>query len=223
MARLGLIFDLDDTLLESFSTYVALHQRVAGELGWPVPSRDDLVDYHGGWRATLGRLFPGRPIDAFVERYDTLADRHPYPAIEGAGRVLARAARMSIPCWIVTSRSRRRLALRMSQAGLSRHPFAGILCREDQPEPKPSGRCFEPIRADPRAAGRRLVYVGDRHEDGRAARAAGLPFVSVATGPETLRDGTQPPGDLELATVADLEPYVSDPGELVAAVGASGT
>ena len=223
MARLGIVFDLDDTLIESFPTYVALHQQVARDLGWPVPSRRDLVSYAGGWRATLARLFPGRPGEAFVARYDALADRHPYPAIPGALEVVEGLRRLGIPLWVVTSRTRRRLAQRMGEAGLCAGAFAGIYCREDQPEPKPSGRCLDPVRAHPAAEGRTLVYVGDRREDLRAARAAGLPFVSVATGPEASAGEGPPPGDLVLGSVAELSAYLDDAGALLAALGASGT
>ncbi len=223
MAHLGVAFDLDDTLIESFPTYVALHQRVAADLGWPVPSERDLVAYDGGWRPTLRRLFPGRPIERFVARYDALADRHPYPAIAGALAVIDRLERLGVPMWIVTSRSRRRLGLRMAQAGLAPSRFAGIFCREDLPAPKPSPRCFEPVAAHPAAAGRRLVYVGDRWDDRAAARGAGVPFVGVATGPEARTDLGPPPGALSLASVADLLPYLDDVDALDAALAGGAT
>ena len=65
-----LIFDLDDTLIESFPTYLRLHQRIAGELGWRVPSREELTVYGETWEATLAQIWPEADLTPFVARYD---------------------------------------------------------------------------------------------------------------------------------------------------------
>ena len=62
-----LIFDLDDTLLESFPGYVALHQRIAGDLGWRIPSAAELVHYGPTWEATLARLWPSASLAPFMK------------------------------------------------------------------------------------------------------------------------------------------------------------
>jgi phosphoglycolate phosphatase-like HAD superfamily hydrolase len=199
------IFDLDDTLIESFPTYARLHQRVAADLGWPVPSTEALVPYRRTWDETLAALWPGAEVAAFVRRYDDYVDAHPYPGIAGAQAALDALASAGHARFIVTKRTRRRLAIRMRQAGLEEGMFAGIFPAEDQPALKPDPACFAPVwrafgRQDPRA-----VYVGDRHEDRQAAEAAGIRFVAVLTGPE-VRTGF--PGDLAaaqvVASVADV-------------------
>ncbi len=180
-----LIFDLDDTLIESFPAYVAIHQRVARELGWRVPSRAELVHYGPTWEATLERLWPSCSLEPFLARYEEIAEEHPYPAVLGVPQALEglRAAGHSL--WIVTKRSRLRLDQRMRQAGLSRELFAGIFADEDQPASKPDPRCFEPVwqTLGERVHGR-AIYVGDRADDLAAAEAAGITFVGVCTGPE---------------------------------------
>ena len=205
------LFDLDDTLIESFPTYLRLHQAIARELGWPVPSRRALSAYGESWRATLARLWPGRDLAPFLARYDELADQHPYPAISGVHEMLATLRERGHSLWIVTNRGERRLAQRMGEANLDAGWFAGVFPRERQPAGKPSPRCFEPVWQAMGGRPPRAIYVGDRADDARAARAADLEFVAVATGPEAALGSF--PGDLphqaHLPTAATLHDWLS--------------
>ncbi len=184
MTARDLIFDLDDTLIESFPSYVRLHVEVALRLGWRVPSRLELVDYGPTWHATLARMWPDHDLEAFVAHYDVLADVHPYRAVPGAVHALRRLRSEGHRLWVVTKRERLRLSQRLEQAELPAELFDGIFCNEDVPEPKPSPRCFEPIADALGCEPSRPVYVGDRDDDRLAARAAGIEFVAVCTGPE---------------------------------------
>jgi len=180
-----LIFDLDDTLIESFPEYVRLHQRIAADLDWRIPSAAELVHYGPTWEATLARLWPELALDPFMARYEALADDHQYPVIAGIPEALGCLSARGHSLWIVTQRSRRRLAQRMDQAGLPAELFTGIFAYEDQPATKPDPRCFEPVWAalgGPKPDG--AIYVGDRANDQLAASAAGLRFLGVRTGPE---------------------------------------
>jgi phosphoglycolate phosphatase len=185
-----LIFDLDDTLIESFPEYVRMHQRIAGDLGWPIPSAHELVHYGPTWEDTLTRLWPSTDLAPFIDRYEQVADEHPYRAIAGVPEALEQLRGRGHSLWIVTKRSRTRLVQRMDQAGLARELFAGIFAVEDQPIAKPHPRCFEPVWAAlgagsiDAAVREQALYVGDREDDHIAARAAGLGFVGVRTGPE---------------------------------------
>ena len=192
------IFDLDDTLIESFPTYARLHQRVAAELGLPVPSRQALVAYGRSWEDTLQALWPGLDLPRFVARYDEVAEEHPYPAIAGARAAVDALRSVGHPLFIVTKRSSRRLEIRLRQAGLDAAAFDGIYPAEAQPATKPDPACFTPVW---RALGRqddRAIYVGDRREDRAAAEGAAIRFVAVLTGPE-VTEGF--PGDLPAARV----------------------
>jgi len=189
-----LIFDLDDTLIESFPGYVGLHQRIAEDLRWPVPSAAALVHYGPTWEATLARLWPERDLSPFMTRYEEIADDHAYPAIAGVPDALRQLRSRGHSLWIVTKRSRRRLAQRMGQAGLDAALFEGIFAYEDQPAAKPDPRCFDPVWSrlgGPRAD--EAVYIGDREDDHVAARAGGLEFVGVRTGPELIAHGGRTP------------------------------
>jgi HAD superfamily hydrolase (TIGR01509 family) len=179
-----LIFDLDDTLIESFPSYVRAHVQCAQTLGWRVPARQELVEYGPTWHATLARIWPDHDLATFVALYDTLAHAHPYRAVPGAVHALRRLRTEGHRLWVVTKRERLRLPQRLEEAGLPAALFDGIFCNEDVPEPKPSPRCFEPIASVLGCAPSRPLYVGDRDDDRQAARAAGIEFVAVCTGPE---------------------------------------
>jgi HAD superfamily hydrolase (TIGR01509 family) len=179
-----LIFDLDDTLIESFPSYARLHAQIAQDLGWRVPSRLELVEYGPTWHATLARMWPDHDLAAFVERYELLAHAHPYRPVPGAAHALRRLRADGHRLWVVTKRERLRLSQRLHEAELPLELFHGIFCNEDVPAPKPSPRCFEPVAATLGCAPTRPVYVGDRDDDRLAARAAGIEFVAVCTGPE---------------------------------------
>ena len=207
-ARPLLVFDLDDTLISSFPGYVELHQRVATDLGWEVPSQEALIPYGVSWEATLADLWPNRELAPFFARYEEIADDLPYPAITGVQAALEHLRARDFSLWIITKRTRRRLAQRMRDAGIDATLFDGIFTREEQPAAKPDPRCFAPIWE--RVAGRPpAVYVGDRHEDQRAAAAAGLAFVAVRTGPEATADwvDTLDPRDV-LASAATVPEWL---------------
>jgi HAD superfamily hydrolase (TIGR01509 family) len=200
-----LIFDLDDTLIDSFSQYVAVHQRVAAELEMRVPSRDELIVYLDTWERTLERLWPDADLAPFVARYHTLTHEHPYPAIAGAREALPQLRERGHRLWVVTKRSRRLLSLRMRQAELDAALFDGIFALEDQPAPKPDPRCFAPVwRALGGPRPEQSLYIGDRVEDERAASAAGVSFVAVGTGPEGLAAFAHVPSSHHLTSAAQL-------------------
>ncbi len=193
----ALIFDLDDTLIESFPGYVSLHQGIARELGWREPSVDELSHYGPTWHETLRGFWPNTDLTPFLERFDQLAHSVVYQPFVGSIEALHELRARGHELFIVTKRSSARLARRLAQAGIDPEWFGGIYPADHGPAAKPDPRCFEPVweriawRPDGSPG---AVYVGDRNEDRIAARAAGIPFVAVRTGPETRRGF---PGDEE--------------------------
>jgi phosphoglycolate phosphatase len=189
VTRAVLIFDLDDTLVRSFPSYVALNQRVAADLGWTVPTVEELVPYGSDWVDTLSRLFPARDLELFMTRYQAVAHEHPVEAVPGAVATLRGLRARDHALFIVTKRDTSRLAVRLAEAGVEEDLFDGIFPRELQPATKPDPRCFEPVWSVLGVTtGGHLsplpIYVGDRDEDRLAANGAGIRFIAVKTGPE---------------------------------------
>lgn len=211
MSRLAdLIFDLDDTLICSFEGYVKAHQHSARLLGWPVLSEPELVAYERDFPSTLARQYPGRDVQPFIDAWHTIAHHYPYQAIDGAVAALTALRGRGHRLWIVTSRGRSNLGLRLEQGGWEPAWFHGIFAREDQPEQKPSPRAFEPVwqARERRGLGKRpACYFGDRGGDRAAATAAGVKFVAVLTGPEAAAGfpGTDPGGHVLASVAGSLE------------------
>jgi len=195
MERLTLIFDLDDTIIESFPGYVKLHQSVAGELKWRVPDEDELTKYGPTWEATVARIWPGIDLAPFFKRFEEILESVVYAPFDGVLTTLEQLREKGHRQFIVTKRSSRRLDFRLEQAGIHRHWFEGIFPSDHGPAPKPDPRCFEPVWEKvgwhPKNAESgepaRALYVGDRAEDQLVANRAGIPFVAVRTGPEAKR------------------------------------
>lgn len=188
---LQIIFDLDDTLIESFTGYSRVHQLTAHALGLPVLSLEELVPYDADFVATLTRQYghlSGFDVERFVGEWDRIALDYPYRAIDGVVTALTELRARGADLWIVTSRGRRRLGQRMAEGGLPLEWFRGVFPREDQPRQKPHPECFEPVwralGARPGDAGLRVLFVGDRECDRRAAEAANVAFLAVKSGPE---------------------------------------
>lgn len=205
-----LIFDLDDTLIESFPEYARMHQRVARDLGWPVPTRDALIHYGETWEATLALLWPDRSLAPFFDHFERVVHEHRYRALPDVVPTLASLRERGHSLWIVTKRSRARLEQRMNEAELAAGLFDGIFAHEDQPVGKPDPRCFEPVWSalgGPRHE--QAIYVGDRHDDLLAARAAGLTFVGVRSGPEP-HGFAEHPSEHVLDSAAELPRWLED-------------
>ncbi len=206
-----LIFDLDDTIIESFPGYVLLHQKVARELGWRVPEEDELIAYGHTWEATVAGLWPNEDLALFFRRFEQVFESVVYGAIDGALMALQRLRARGHRQFIVTKRSSRRLALRLAQAGVETHWFDGIFPADYGPAPKPDPRCFEPVWQKigwhpAHAVGDQpqAVYVGDRADDQLAAQRAGIPFVAVRTGPEARRGFPAPGAAHVLDSISQL-------------------
>ena len=188
---LTLIFDLDDTLIQSFPGYVTLHQRVAEDLGWRRPSEEELIKYGPTWEATVARIWPGVELAPFFERFDEIVDSVVYAPFEGALEAIKLLRERRHRLFIVTKRSSKRLYQRLAQAGIDSAWFEGIYPADYGPAPKPDPRCFEPVWQaigwQPAGAqeSTKALYIGDRREDQLAARRAGIPFVAVLSGPES--------------------------------------
>ena len=220
MKPITIIFDLDDTIIESFPGYVRLHQGVARDLGWRVPDEEELIEYGPTWEATVERLWPQADLSQFFTRFEQVMESVVYGAVDGAISALAWLRERGHRQFIVTKRSSRRLGLRLAQAGIEQHWFDGIFPADHGPAPKPDPRCFEPVwekiawhptRAAEDAPAQ-AVYVGDRAEDQLVAKRACIPFIAVRSGPESRRGFPAPGAAHVLDSVSQLPDLLETTG-----------
>jgi len=179
----AVLFDLDDTLIDSSVGYVRTMWRTCDALGLPRPPECQIREVFPTWQEHVERLLPGLPFEVFAARYRSFVEEIPYRAIPGAVATLEALANRRLG--VVTNRSRELCRLRMAQAEIPEEAFEFILTVEDLPEAKPSPRAFAPVLPRLAPVSRYdMVYVGDRCDDARAARGAGIAFVGVLTGSE---------------------------------------
>lgn len=177
----AVLFDLDDTLIDSTRNYVKTMWRTCDELGLPRPAEARLKAGFVTWRDHVEAIFPDVAFEAFATQYRIHAHEIPYPAIPGALDVLEELAHCQLG--IVTNRDKGLCGLRMSQAGIDASHFDFIHTVEDLPAAKPHPQALEPAisRVAPLAR-EEILYVGDRGDDARVAQSAGVGFVAVLTG-----------------------------------------
>lgn len=204
------IFDLDGTLADTGADLIAAANAALRPFGAAArldPGADRAVAFRGGramirlgllragaegGEAEVDRLYPVL-LDAYAE--GIARETRLYPGVEAALDALAaRGWRLGI-CTNKPAALAERL---LSELGIRRR-FAGFVgagtLAERKPHPAP---LTEAVRRSGGAPGR-AVLVGDTVTDRDAARAAGLPVVLVAFGPEG-------------AGVAALEPDALLPG-----------
>lgn len=189
------IFDLDGTLADTSADLIAAANACFARRGHGAlldPVADRLTAFHGG-RAMLklgfSRLegpFGDDEVDRyfpdFLESYTENIDRETrlYPGAEAAVEALL-ASGMRVG--ICTNKPEGLAETLMQRLGV-RHLFGSLIGADTLPVRKPDPAPFtEAVR---RAGGDpgRSVLIGDTDTDVKTARAAGVPVVLVAFGPE---------------------------------------
>jgi HAD superfamily phosphatase len=160
----------------------ALSQKIASDLGVEVPYAE-VVDY-------FNQIFLGRNGDGLIQRERWL----PEP-----GLLDRLAARFDLS--IFTGRLQYELDITLKRFAPEVR-FDPVICAEHVAKAKPAPDGLLAIhRMRP---GRKLWYVGDTVDDARAASAAGVPFIGIASRHHDLRDQLTRLFELENA-VAILE------------------
>ena len=190
-AELGaVVFDLDDTLIDSRGDIAAATLHALTAHGFPELPVPTLLTYVGdGARPLLARSAGIAPNDARLDAlYASFIDYYAaHPLVHtrfcrGAEQVLARLEGM--PLAICTNKPRITTLKVLEGLGILR-AFAVIVAGNDLPRSKPDPL---PVRHIAEAFGlplSRLVMVGDGAQDVLSGRAAGARTVGV-------RDGIQP-------------------------------
>lgn len=200
MARPAVIFDLDGTLIDSFTFgYKALcHAAAACGL---TPPPHDLVRSRWGtfWPQLFASLFPGASSETattLIEAWRAYEHVHPptCPAIPGARGALQRIRAAGAITVLLTNRTRREgLEDRLMDAGIDQSLFKFIRFPMDAIPPKPHRRALDAVLdllwcqfgiRNPAS----VCMVSDQQEDAIMAFACGCGFVGVLTGASTRED-----------------------------------
>lgn len=202
----GLIFDLDNTLVASRIDFAGMRSTVMEML------KEAGVAISGEQRRwPVGRLAemarePGGPEDeGLYARIWELIDRYEIDGMkratleEGAREVTQALAGRGYPLAIVTNNSRASALAALEDFNLI-DPFEVILARDDVPrlKPAPDGLLAAKQRF---GTPERIIMIGDAWLDGVAAHAAGALFVAVGS----FRQGPTPcPVWVHIAKLSEL-------------------
>jgi len=177
------LFDVDDTLLWTFSNGFHKVNAAAAELGLAKITFERYRSLYGrkSFLTCLEMWFPGTDPQEFSGLYARQKERFPYKPVCEFRQIQQKAARAGIQCAILTNgRHDKKLTEKLLSAQTDINALSGVWGGEDLPEPKPSPRALEPVQA--RFPDARLLYIGDAWSDAQMARAAGIGFLQVCSG-----------------------------------------
>ena len=100
-----IIFDLDDTLIESRKNFIATCIKTAETMGIRVPTEDDFVWYGDSWYGFIQQTWPEVGPEEFDRKYTEFAKKIIYSRFRGVNRTLA-MLKDSYDLYILTKRSR---------------------------------------------------------------------------------------------------------------------
>lgn len=177
-----IIFDFDDTLIESRKNYIATCKKAAEIMGIRVPVEEDFIWYGDSWHDFIRTTWPDTDPAAFDRVYTDLARQIVYNRFKGVNTTL-NILRQQYALYILTKRSRTFLDLRLAQSGLDITAVRKIFTSEEMTHQKPDPRAFDVLEPHLGEFDRaQALYVGDHLGDMQAAHGAGLTFVAVLTG-----------------------------------------
>ena len=180
----GIIFDFDETLVNSLETYWQVFQRGAQSLSLPVPKREELtacLSEGVGLLEIISQIYPTLDKEAILncagKMRETLSDvvkEFPITIKPGAKEVLGFLKMKGIKIGLVTGRVLTSEQMWTELRGLSiAQFFDAIVTGSDQPrKPAPDGiiTCLETLNLAPEDS----VFVGDAKSDLIAGKKAGL-------------------------------------------------
>ncbi len=173
-----IIFDFDDTLVDSKRAHLHIDTTTAKKLGLKPVSKEKYFKYYGlPYNEFIEKLYPGVSVKKYKETSFALYDPgefKPFPNTEEILDYLGGKYSLGI----LSSKENGKLKDVLDHHKLS-HYFAYIQGREDSVHFKPDGRVFDRILAHFKLKKEEVAYVGDLASDRDAALNAGIFFVGI--------------------------------------------
>jgi len=208
----GVIFDFDDTLVNSLETYWRLFNRGVAICAQPAIDKHALGAAIGRGkrlRQVVSEFYPSlteEEVTACLKEmsraYDTVAQEFPISLKPHAKEVLGLLAAMGLRIGLVTARTRTVAEMWSELEDLAIAGFFGsvVTGKELPGKPAPDGvhRCLDELGIKPGES----VLVGDTEMDIQAGRSAGVDVILIING-WLERDSVDPA--LVLAVIDDLK------------------
>lgn len=189
----AVIFDLDDTLLESRAAKWAQHKHVAKKF-FNIDLKEETLLKH--WGKPINVLAP-----ELYEHLDTWENIHPllintrkdFPKIpyQSSVETIEKLTEDGILVAIISATTKHDIEYDLEKYNFSINKFIHIQGAEDTKVHKPDPDVFLPVfkkLSDIGIKKEEMVYVGDSLDDLRASHGAGINFIAITTGIFTKED-----------------------------------
>ncbi len=180
----AVIFDFDDTLVDTRTSRVPALIKAASDFGIVVSDKDILSHWGKPFRSLIRNAVPGIDYDTFCLHYSKVMRRFEPTALPGALKLIRRLDQLHIPVFVVSSGSRPLIRQDLKHAHLWEY-ISKLWGFEDTVYHKPNPRVLEPtLRVLRRRAmdQKKVLYVGDSLADYRIASANRIAFCAVLSG-----------------------------------------
>ncbi len=176
----ALLFDLDGTLLDSFSAHLEAYRLMFARFGIAITKERFLASYSPNWYETYMAM--GLPKEAWESAntywLEAAAQQTPglFPDVE---RILTQLS-SSYKLGLVTSGSKSRVFRDLERTGI-KTIFETVVTGDDVQQPKPAPEGLETALARLEIQPHEAVYIGDAQADYEMAHAAKVQFVGVSS------------------------------------------
>ncbi len=176
----GVLFDLDGTLLDSFSIHYEVYEVMFSRFGIQITKERFLSTYSPNWYETyramgLAQEHWGAANSCWVEE----AEKRNPELLPGVHETLTRLHR-HFTLGLVTSGSKSRVLKDVERTAI-RAFFKTIVTGDDIHTPKPSPESLELALRSLGLGPDEVIYVGDALADYEMAKAAGVHFLGVSS------------------------------------------
>ncbi len=201
----GVLFDLDGTLLDSFSVHYEAYEIMFARFGIQITKEHFLSTYSPNWYETYRAMgLPKHCWDAADSCWVQEAEKRNPELLPGVHETLIRLRR-HYTLGLVTSGSKSRVLKDIERTGIGSF-FATIVTGNDIRAPKPAPEGLELALRRLGMAAHEAVYIGDACADYEMAKAAGVRFLGVSSSFANL-DSNHP--NYEVRSITDLPELLS--------------
>ncbi len=188
----AIVFDFDDTLVETYDSTLKNLAMVTGKAGLPLPPESTIKEHYGKpWSDFVQGTWPDIDVNKFSESYLTAnAFRKGCPPVKGVHALIDMLSRKFV-LGICTGRTSEGLMVELRRSALDFGKFSFILPQGDAGKSKSDPDYFNPVFRELEKLGigkEEILFVGDSLHDYEISRNTGIRFVGVLSGPATRED-----------------------------------